>query len=238
MLDATTFFSLKDNRAKAGYGSAWLVKMPGDTKFSLVGLTTEVPYVFGDVETIEVDFLQSPVFSQIEGKRRLEQTDVPVAHHRDNDYRFNKIIGVGRTLEFMSINREYVGYTFTGTVRYKPNNATNDVDMATVTITPSDAQETPIYNARDMIMPTLYFKSPIPDTIKVGDKIDLSVFDDVSVTVTAKSIEAGTNEETDATSDVVSTTLAETTINKAGLYAITVSAEGYASWTTTVYVEN
>jgi hypothetical protein len=235
MIDATTFFSYKESRAKSGYKSAWLVKMPGNTKYSLIGGTESVPYVFGDKETFDFNLLQSPVIGQVEGKVNLEPVDVPVLHHRDNAYRYEKLEGL--TLDFMSINSEFVGYKFTGTIDYRPNTAEADVNRATVTITPMDASATPIFNAREEIMPTLCFKSSIPDTIKVGGSIDLSVVGDVAVTVSAVSIGAGTNKETTATSDVVSSDLTKTTISKTGLYAITVSAEGYASWTTTVYVE-
>ena len=234
MVDATTFFSYKEGRARSGYKSAWLVKMPGSNKYSLIGATESVPYVFGDKETFDFDILQSPVKGQVEGKLTLDSVDVSVLHHRDNAYRYEKLKGL--TLDFMSINSEFVGYAFTGTLDYRPDTAEADVHRATVTITPMDAKTTPIFNARDEIIPTLCFKAAIPESIKVGEKIDLSVVGDVAVTVSAKAIAAGTNAETDATSSVNSVTLSETTISGTGLYAITVSAEGYASWTTTVYV--
>lgn len=233
-----SFFQYKESRALSGYKSAWLVKHPEDTsgKYSLIGATESVPYVFGDKETFEFNLLQAPVIGQVEGKLSLEAQDIEVLHHRDNAYRFEKL--KGKVLDFMVINAEYVGYKFTGTVDYRPNNAEADINRATVTIIPMDAEPTPIYNARPEIIETLCFKDEIPATIKVGDKINLSVKQsEASATLTAKKIADGTNEETDATESVTSTDLAAVTISASGLYALTVKASGYASWTTTVYVE-
>ena len=50
----------------------------------------------------------------------------------------------------------------------------------------------------------------------------------------------GNNVETDATTSLTSTDPKHATISAEGLYAITVSdtAEAFAPWTTTVYVES
>lgn len=236
-IDKNAFYKYNETRALAGYRSAWLVKHPDDNnnKFSLIGATESVPYVFGDKGTLEFNLLQSPVIGQVEDKSTLEAVEVEVLHHRDNAYRYEKL--KGQTLEFMSINAEMMGYKFVGTLDYRPNTAESDVHRATVTITPMSAQATPVYNARPEVIETLYFNSNIPAEIKVGEKIDLSVQQVETPTVKAVLIADGTNAETDATSNVISTNIKETTITAAGLYAITVSASGYASWTTTVYVE-
>lgn len=235
-LTENAFFKYKETRALSGYKSAWLVK--GDSgKYSLVGATETVPYVFGDKDTFEYDILQSPTKGQVEGKMSLESQDIEVLHHRDNAYRFEKL--KGKTLDFMVINAEFVGYKFTGTIDYRPNNAEADINRATVTITPMSASVTPIFNARGEVEETLCFASSIPATVKVGDKIDLSVVQsNANATVSAKKIADGTNVETDATASVSSTTISGVTISEAGLYALTVSASNYAPWTTTVYVES
>lgn len=231
-----TFFQYKEGRALSGYKSAWLVK-EGDF-YSLVCASESVPYVFGDKDTFEYDLLQSPTKGQVEGKMSLEAQDIEVLHHRDNAYRFEKL--KGKTLDFLVVNAEFVGYKFNGTLDYRPNNAEADVNRATVTITPMSASVSPIFNARPLIQETLAFANSIPPTIKIGDDIDLSVVQDTTATVTAKTIAEGEydeSKETDATANVSSTDIKNVTISKAGLYALTVSATGYAPWTTTVYVE-
>lgn len=238
MLSENSFFKAQETRALSGYKSAWLYKDLDLGKYCLVGATESVPYVFGDKDSFEFDILQSPTKGQVEGKPSLEPKDIEVLHHRDNAYRFGKM--KGRTIDFMSINAEFVGYKYTGTLDYRPNDAEADVNRATVTITPMSADGTPIYNARDEIAETLCFASAIPATIKVGDRIDLSVIQNV-LTPTYKIVKiANNNAETDATTSLSANNPKEATISEAGLFAITVSdsTKQYASWTTTVYVES
>lgn len=237
MLTENSFFQIKETRALSGYKSAWLYKDLELGKYCLVGATESVPYVFGDKDSYEFDILQSATKGQVEGKPSLEPKDIEVLHHRDNAYRFGKM--KGKTIDFMSINAEFVGYKYTGTLDYRPNDAEADVNRATVTITPMSADATPLFNARDEIAETLCFASAIPETIKVGDKFDISVLQ-TTATATYKMVKIGANNvETDATASLTSTNPKEATISEAGLYAITVSdtAKQYASWTTTVYVQ-
>lgn len=238
MLTQNSFFQIKETRALSGYKSAWLYKDAETGKYCLVGATESVPYVFGDKDSFEFDILQSPTKGQIEGKPSLEPKDIEVLHHRDNAYRFGKM--KGKTIDFMSINAEFVGYKYTGTLDYRPNDAEADVNRATVTITPMSADDIPLFNARDEIVETLCFASAIPEKIKVGDKFDLSVIQ-TTATATYKMVKIGANNvETEATTSLTSTKPKEATISESGLFAITVSdtAKQYASWTTTVYVES
>ena len=232
-----SFFQYRETRGLSGYKSAWLVKDTDLGKYCLVGATESVPYVFGDKDTFEFDLLQAPTKGQIEGKPSLEAQDIEVLHHRDNAYRFEKL--KGKTLDFMTINAEYVGYKFSGTVDYRPNNAEADVNRATVTITPMSADATPVYNARDEIAETLCFASGIKATIKIGEEFDISV-KQTTATTSYKMVKIGENNaETDATASLTSTDPNKATISAEGLYAITVydTAEAFAPWTTTVYVE-
>lgn len=237
-VNENSFFQAKETRALSGYKSAWLYKDLELGKYCLVGATESVPYVFGDKDSFEFDILQSPTKGQVEGKPSLEPKDIEVLHHRDNAYRFGKM--KGRTIDFMSINAEFVGYKYTGTLDYRPNDAEADVNRATVTITPMSADGIPLFNARDEIAETLCFASAIPETIKVGEKFDISVVQ-TTATATYKMVKIGENNaETEATVSLNHTNPKEATISESGLFAITVSdtAKQYASWTTTVYVES
>lgn len=238
-LGKNAFWQFNEDRAKPGYKSAWLVKLPENNgKFSLIGLTNNVPYPFGDTETFEINVLQSSAIGQTEGKTTMEAVDVPVYHHRDNAYRYNNL--AGKVLEFMSINSEFVGYKFSGTLKYKPDTAEASENTATVVVTPISGSETPIYDARNDIMETLCIAGVIPETVKVNEVVDFAVKQsDAILSFKVVKIEAGTNKETDAVS-VTDYAVEETSKLKfisTGLMAITISATGYASWTTTVYVE-
>ena len=237
-LNENAFFQYKETRALSGYKSAWLYRDADLGKYCLVGATETVPYVFGDKDTFEFDILQSPTKGQVEGKPSLESQDIEVLHHRDNAYRFNKM--KGKTIDFMTINGEFMGYKFSGTIDYRPNNAEADVNRATVTITPMSADATPVYNARDEIAETLCFASAVPATVKVGEEFDISVVQS-SATVTYTAVKIGANNsESNATTALKSTTPKSASIDAEGLYAITAkdTTEKYAPWTTTVYVES
>lgn len=236
-IEKDAFYKYKETRALSGYKSAWLVKHPDDPsgKYSLIGATETAPYVFGSKNTFEFDLLQSPVIGQVEGKFTLEAQDIEVLHHRDNAYRYEKL--KGQTLDFMTINAEFVGYKFSGTLEYKPNGAEAEVDRATVTITPMDAQTTPVFNARPEVIETLCFKSAIPESIELTDTVDFTTIQTATVTLTAVKIADGTNEESDATALVTTTDITKVSFTEAGLYAVKATATGYAPWVTTIYVE-
>lgn len=238
-LNENAFFQYKETRAQSGYKSAWLYKDAEIGKYCLVAATETVPYVFGgDKDSFEFDILQSPTKGLVEGKSSIETKDIEVLHHRDNAYRFNKL--KGKTLDFMTINGEFMGYKYNGTLDYRPNDAEADVNRATVTITPMSAEAIPVFNARNEIAETLCFASAIPATIKAGAKFDLSVVQNTA-TATYKMVKiADDGKETEATTSLTVTNPKEASISEAGLYAITVSdtAKTYASWTTTIYVES
>lgn len=240
-LSENAFFQFKETRAQSGYKSAWLYKDAAIGKYCLVAATETVPYVFGgDKDSFELDILQSPIKGLVEGKPSIETKDIEVLHHRDNAYRFNKL--KGKILDFMTVNGEFMGYKYSGTLDYRPNDAEADVNRATVTITPMSADAIPVFNARDEIAETLCFASAIPATIKASEKFDLSVTQNTA-TVAYKMVKiADDGKETDATQKLTVTKPKEATISETGLYAITVSdtatTNAYASWTTTIYVES
>ena len=238
-----SFFRYNEDRALSGYRSAWLYKESTTNKYCLVGATESVPYVFSDKDNFEFDILQSPTKGQVAGKMSLESKDIEVLHHRDNAYRFNELKKLG-TLDFMVINSEFVGYKFTGTLDYRPNDAEADINRATVTITPMSADVTPIFDARNDIAETLFFKNAIPATVAARTAVDFSVDapSTVTATLTVKKIAAETNAESDATVGTedgkdYSISSNNVTFKTTGLFKITASASNYAPWTTTVYVE-
>lgn len=232
------FWKYNEARANAGYKSAWLVKLPENGgKYSLIGLSNSVPYPFGDTETFDVNVLQSRTIGKVEGKITMESVDVPVYHHRDNAYRYNKL--AGQVLEFMSINSEFVGYKYSGTLKYKPNTAEGDVGMATVALTPIAGSEEPVYDVRSEIIDTLCFKGVIPETVNTDTTVDFGVVqNNVTLAFDIKKIASGTNAEGLATADDYTTSGNTIKFKTAGLFAITAkdSSNTCASWTTTVYV--
>lgn len=241
-LTEQTFFNYVEGRGQVGYGAAILVKDPDngtDGKYSLLVPSTTVPSIFGSSDSFEFDLLNMPTKGKIEGKPSIEAKEVEVLHHRDNAYRFQKLLN--KTLDFLVISVDFMAYKFVGTVSYRPNDASADVWNATYTITPMSAEPTPIFDARSLIAPTLTFANAIPRTISAGNAVDLAnVWNVSTVNYTVKSIAAETNAETTALTSAYSISDNKITFTTPGLYAVTVSdpAKEYASWTTTIYCES
>lgn len=241
-LDAQSFLNYVEGRGQSGYGAAILVKDPDngtDGKYSLLVASSTIPFVQGSSDSFEFDLLNMPTKGKIEGKPSIEAKEVEVLHHRDNAYRFYKLLN--KTLNFLVISKDFMAYRFVGTVSYRPNDASADVWKGTYTITPMSAETTPIFDARPLVANTLVFKEAIPDTVKTGVEVDLAnVFNVTTVEASVKKISAETNEETDASSSDYSFSGTKITFNSTGLYAVTVSdtTKTYASWTTTIYCES
>ena len=230
-IERDAYFKYLENKGQAGYRAAILVKEQGETLYSLLVASETVPSVFGSQDSFEFDLLNSPVKGKIAGKMSLDDKEVEVLHHRDNVYRFEKL--KNKVLDFLVVDGNFVGYKFTGTLSYRMNDASADVLRGTYTITPMSADPTPILNARPLCQETLCFADVVPDEVKAGDTITLSVVQtNANATFTSAKINDDGTEG--ATTDVTGNKFVAPTSE--GLYAITAKATGYASWTTTVYV--
>jgi hypothetical protein len=237
-IEKDTYFKYLEHKGQAGYRAAILVKEQSAQLYSLLVASETVPSVFGTPDSFEFDLLNSPVKGKIAGKMSLDDKEVEVLHHRDNVYRFEKL--KNKVLDFMVVDSNFVGYKFSGTLSYRMNDASADVLRGTYTITPMSADPNPVLDARSLCEETLCFADVVPDTIPArtgtsATTIKLSVVQSgATVAYSASKIAADGTETPDASAindDVF------TAPSTGGLYAITASATGYASWTTTVYVE-
>lgn len=232
-IEKDAYFKYLEHKGQSGYRAAILVKEQNATLYSLLVASETVPSVFGSQDSFEFDLLNSPVKGKIAGKMSLDDKEVEVLHHRDNVYRFEQL--KNKVLDFMVVDSNFVGYKFSGTLSYRMNDASADVLRGTYTISPMSADPNPIMDARSLCQETLCFSDVIPDTVKAGETLSLSVVQSVTPTFKSKLYANGTwGAETELNAG---TGGAYTAPSTAGLYAITASATGYASWTTTVYVE-
>lgn len=234
-MDNKTFFKYVESRGLAGYGAAIVVKEQGETKYSLLIASETVPSVFGSQNSFEFDLVNSQTIGKIQGKKTLDDKDVEFLLHRDNVFRLEQL--KGRILDFMYVTPDFMGWKFSGKISVRPNDASAEVLMGTYTITPMSADDSPILNVRDLIKETLCFADAIPESIKSGDAVNVGVVQsDATVTYTQANVNIdGTLGE--GTSLTATNGVATITNALGGLIAITASAEGYASWTTTIYVE-
>lgn len=234
-MDNQTFFKYVESRGLAGYGTAIVVKEQGETKYSLLIASETVPSVFGSQNSFEFDLVNSQTIGKIQGKKTLDDKDVEFLLHRDNVFRLEQL--KGKILDFMYVTPDFMGWKFSGKISVRPNDASAEVLMGTYTITPMSADDSPILNVRDLIQETLCFADAIPESIKNGDSVNVGVVQsDATVTYTQANVSIdGTLGE--GTSLTVTNGVAKITNALGGLIAITASADGYASWTTTIYVE-
>lgn len=239
-MDNKAFYKWVEGRAQSGYGSALLVKDDTDTtgKYSLLIAGTSTPAVFGSADSFEFDLLNSPVKGKVKGKETLDDKEVEFLLHRDNVYRLEKLIAMG-TLDFMYMTPDFMGWHFTGTISYRPNDAGADVLMGTYVITPMSADKTPIFDVSSMVQETLCFKNAIPESVKTGTTVDFSVIQNVTPSYAVSKYDTATRTWT--TDSSVELTSGSATFSTAGLYAITASVVSsgtttYAPWTTTVRV--
>lgn len=248
-MDSKSFYKYQEHRGLSGYGSAILVKERNEAKYSLLVASQTVPAVFGSQNSFEFDLLNSPADGKIAGKISLDDKEVnDVLLHRDNVYRFQQL--KGKVLDFLYLTPDFVGWHFTGTVSFKPNDASAEVLTGTYTIVPMSADDTPILNCRDDVQETLCFAEVIPENVNIGDKINVSLVQTLNSTTDSlvykvfeiskngtKGTEAAVVPDSAgyiALSSTASTNTAQVSAGK--LYGVTVSATGYASWTTTIYV--
>lgn len=240
-MDIKSFYKYQEHRGQSGYGSSILVKEQTASKYSLLVASQTVPTVFGTQNSFEFDLLNSPVTGKIAGKVSLDNKEVnDVLLHRDNVWRFEQL--KGKTLDFLHMTPDFVGWHFTGTVTLKPNDAGADVLTGTCTIIPMSADDDPIFECRGIVEETLCFSEAIPESAKKADSIDVKLVQS-EATVAYKAFPINANgtkgSETTVTVDSGTTKLKLASVvgsGSAGLYGITATATGYAPWTTTIYI--
>ena len=164
-MQKNAFYGYKENQAHYGYRSAILYKKEGETKYQFLCASETVPFPFGAKETSDFSLMNSPTVGQVEGKDTLEQKEIELLYTRNNAILFEKL--KGKVLDFMSLTPQLIGYKYSGTIAFRPNDATNDIHRGTYTITPMDADPTPHFTARDEALTPIYFTTSIHDELSI-----------------------------------------------------------------------
>lgn len=229
-----------ENRAMSGYGSALLYKEANEEKYHLLLPLESAPFVAGSVDTFDFDILTCPSKGQVEGKESLDQKDVDFLWHRDNVRRLEDL--QGRVLDFMTVYQDFTARKFTGTIKVRPQDAGADIMRGTFTITPMSASTTTLEDARPLIQDTVVFANQIPASVVVNGSYTVQLKAD-PVTATFKAVSSDPNTftvpaEAVSNGSLTITYAGEGTGKEYAIIEITASAEGYASWTTSIAVEN
>jgi hypothetical protein len=166
-MQKNAFYGYKESQAQYGYRSAVLYRNEGEGKYKFLCASETVPFPFGTKETAEFNLMNSPIVGQVEGKDTLEQKEIQLLYTRNNAILFEKL--KGKVLEFMSLTPQLVGYKYSGTIAFRPDDATNDIHRGTYTITPMNADTTPCFTARDECKLPIFFKDVIPDELSIAN---------------------------------------------------------------------
>lgn len=234
-----------NRRSATGENTLLLVKEPGKKRYSIFLDMVTVPNVFGEVETVEFDTTGSSTKGKIKGKRTLENKDFEFFNHRDNIYRAEQL--KDKMLDFLYYAPGGGTYHFSGTFTYRANDATaSDILTCTGTIVPATASDEPIIDCRDLIEETLLFMTSIPDELEISDSESVvqivSQVSDFTITATcdnsafAVTATQPTSGKQEGSVSIKTTSGVSETAH--GIVFITISKEGYASWTTTIAIEN
>lgn len=241
-----------ENRGMNGYGSALLYK---DSTVDLDGLyhlllpLETAPSVTGSVDTFDFDILTCPSKGQVEGKETLDQKDVDFLWHRDNVRKLESL--QGKVIDFLVVYQDFTARAFTGTIKVRPQDAGADIMRGTFTLTPMSAQTTTILDARDLIKDTVWFTNSIASRVVIDKTTKVStvaVETNPSDAVVTTKVYAYNDGElvVDEDSFTAEYGTGKVTISYIGegskveyaMVELTASKEGYASWVTTIAVEN
>lgn len=238
------FYDYIESRANSGYGAALLVKLQTETKYSLLIASETIPAVFGTPSSFEFDLLNSRSLGRVAGKSSVDDKDVEFLLHRDNIYRLEQFRG--KVLDFLYFTPDCMAWHFVGQIRVRPNDAGADVLRGTYTVVPMSVDDKPILDARDLIRETVLFSDVVPDSLNITASTDVLLASNVENATFECKIYDTTNGKlaTEASTKFNGTVSGNTLTIAQGsgiptgthyaLAFVTVNANGYASWTTTI----
>lgn len=239
------------DRPLSGLFTGLFVKRPSETKYYLFMPGTTTPFFGGDTDTIEYSILQNSGKSKIFGKTTYDDKDVDFSLHRDNVYRIEQY--VDQALDFLSVNKDGIGYKATGMIKYKPNDAEeSDVTTGTFTVAVTYVSPTAIPDVRPLIQDTVLFANAIPESLNLdtdegvvniesyvdGYTIAVEIKDNDGKAVTTFTATPTQPLPTEKKGSVKFTKGAAATGDNYACAYITISKEGSASWTTTILLES
>lgn len=238
------FYDYIESRAQSGYGAGLLVKLQTETKYSLLIASETIPAVFGTPSSFEFDLLNSRSLGRVAGKSSVDDKDVEFLLHRDNIYRLEQFRG--KVLDFLYFTPDCMAWHFVGQIRVRPNDAGADVLRGTYTVVPMSVDDKPILDARDLIRETALFSDVVPDSLNITASTDVLLASNVeNATFECKIYDTTNGKLATEDSTKFNGTVSGNTLTIAqgsgiptgthyALAFVTVNADGYASWTTTI----
>ena len=222
------------DRALADIGTALFV-MGSNGKYHFALPVTNMPATGSAPDQQEKTVTTDQKKTYIASRQDNPQKEFTFYAHRDN-FRAVKVLSNG-IHDFLQINPDFTGYTFSGTVsQYQDEVSVGNNITGKMVITVSQSGLEPIDNVYDLIEDVVVFDSEIPDKIEIvgTGTADISV-----ATIPADATITAVSETTGVAT--VSASGGKVTITgvKAGsaIVEITAAKDGYSSGKRTVFVE-
>ena len=222
------------DRALADIGTALFV-MGSNGKYHFALPVTNMPATGSAPDQQEKTVTTDQKKTYIASRQDNPQKEFTFYAHRDN-FRAVKALSNGAH-DFLQINHDFTGYTFSGTVsQYQDEVSVGNNITGKMVITVSQSGLEPIDNVYDLIEDVVVFDSEIPDKIEIvgTGTADISV-----ATIPADATITAVSETTGVAT--VSASGGKVTITgvKAGsaIVEITATKDGYSSGKRTVFVE-
>ena len=222
------------DRALADIGTALFV-MGSNGKYHFALPVTNMPATGSAPDQQEKTVTTDQKKTYIASRQDNPQKEFTFYAHRDN-FRAVKALSNG-VHDFLQINPDFTGYTFSGTVsQYQDEVSVGNNITGKMVITVSQSGLEPIDNVYDLIEDVVVFDNEIPDKIEIvgTNTADISV-----ATIPADATITAVSETTGVAT--VSASGGKVTITgvKAGsaIVEITATKDGYSSGKRTVFVE-
>ena len=222
------------DRAFTDIGTALFV-MGSNGKYHFALPVTNMPATGSAPDQQEKTVTTDQKKTYIASRQDNPQREFTFYAHRDN-FRAVKALSNGAH-DFLQINPDFTGYTFSGTVsQYQDEVSVGNNITGKIVITVSKSGLEPIDNVYDLIEDVVVFDSEIPDKIEIvgTNTADISV-----ATIPADATITAISETTGVAT--VSASGGKVTITgvKAGsaIVEITAAKDGYSSGKRTVFVE-
>lgn len=226
------FDKYSDTRAQNGIGSQLNVWDEDLKKYRLFIPLETVPAVVGSTDSVEIDLLTSSMKTKILGKTSVDDKDIEYLWHRDNLRILRN--AKGKQLKFLVSYPDFTGWKFEGEIVYRPNDASSDKLTGTATIIANKVDDSETEDVRDMLAKTCFITSAVPSTVDIKTSTPFKVELGAS-TSTATFTASSNNDSITATVNAKELTITGAAQGHA-IVTIKASADGMASWETTIAV--
>ncbi len=171
-------------------GATLNIKEPNGTKYFMLLPVSEMPETKTAPDQVDKSVLSDNTYTYTEGMQNIDQKTYTFNYHRDNIRQLKKYKGM--TLDILERNADNTGEKFKGSITFgRSSLSVNGIQQGQLFVTVASADEDPIDDVRDLIMPTAIITTPLPDvTVEEEGTFELSLETSPNATVTVENASA------------------------------------------------